>query len=235
MVSGVRANFENRLAKLREDVLQIGSLARHAVARSVEALVNDDADLAHQVIAEDVSVNQLRFDIEAECYSLLVTEQPVARDMRTIVSALIIVNDLERIGDHGKKIARTALRMQEDPEPIPLGDIPRLGEMSLAMVGRALRALSEGDEAEARAVCLADDAVDSLYRQSFNIALSYMLENPHMIPAGTHLIQIGHELERVGDRATNVAERVIYAVTGELRELNVSPAPAQNKRPLEGV
>jgi phosphate transport system protein len=140
--------------------------------------------------------------------------------MRVIVAALIIVNDLERVGDHGKMIARLFLRMLEDPTPIALGDIGRLGEMSLTMMDRALRALISKDVEEAQAICAADDEVDAFYKQTFNVVLSYMLENPRLIGAGTHLLQVAHELERVSDRATNVAERVIYTVTGELIDLN---------------
>jgi len=199
----------------------MGSLVHAAAARGLQALVEDDADLAREVIARDVELNRLRYDIENECYHLLVTEQPVAGDMRAIISGVIIASELERIADHGKKIARTYLRMLEDPRMVPLGDVPRLGATALNLVDRALRSIAQRDVEEARAVCLADDQVDALYKQAFNLTISYMLENPRQIAAGAHLIGVAHELERIGDRATNVAERVIYAVTGELVELNV--------------
>jgi len=221
MTTSVRTRFERELTELNESVLGLGSRARQAVARAVSALANGDADLAREVIAGDPGINQARFDVEKRCYALLATEQPVAGDLRVIVAALIVTTDLERIGDHGKKIARIYLRMLETPQPIPLGDIPRMAEMALAMLDRALRALATHDVAEARAVCLADDQVDALYKQTFNVILSYMLENPRLIGAGTHLLQVAHELERVADRATNIGERVIYAVTGELADLNV--------------
>jgi phosphate transport system protein len=221
MPYNTRSHFDRELRQLREDVLSLGVQARAAVARGVQALVEGDADLAREVIAADASINRLRFDIETECYALVATEQPVARDMRVIASALTVAADLERIGDHGKRIARIYLHMLEDPREIPLGDIPRLSQIALAMLDRALQALATGDVREAREVCAADDQADALYRQAFNVALSRMLENPRLIGAGTHLIQVGHELERVADRATNVAERVIYTVTGELVDLNV--------------
>ncbi len=124
------------------DVLQLGSRARHAVANGLAVLANRDADLAREVIAEDVEINRLRYDIEFECYSLLATEQPVASDMRAIVAALTVVGDLERIADHGKKLARITLRMLEAPRPIDLGESPLLGDLALAMLDRALRAYS---------------------------------------------------------------------------------------------
>jgi phosphate transport system protein len=216
-----RSNFDRELFELREKVLQLGALARAAVACAMQALVQGDPDLARDVVAADVNINRLRFDIEAECYALLAMEQPVARDLRIISSALMVTVDLERIGDHGKKIARIYLRMLEDPRPIRIGDIPRLSEIALTMLDRALRAMARSDATEARAVCKTDDEADALYKQAFNVAISHMLENPRLIAAGTHLIQIAHELERVADRATNVAERVIYTVAGELVDLNM--------------
>jgi phosphate transport system protein len=221
MTTGTRARFDRELTQLQVRILELGSLARTAVARGLQALIERNDDLAREVIAADAALNQLRYTIERDCYDLLVTEQPVAGDMRMIVSGVIIATELERIADHGKKIARIYLRMVDDPRPIPLGDIPRLGEMALGLLDRALLAIATRDVIEARAVCRGDDQVDALYKQAFNVTLSYMLENPRQIAAGTHLIQVAHELERVGDRATNLAERVIYAVTGELIELNV--------------
>jgi len=213
--------FEKHLGQLNEDVLQLGSQARQAVARAVEVLIAGDVEAARQVIVDDEAINRRRFEIERECYALLVTEQPMAGDMRVIVAALIVVTDLERIADHGKKIAKICLRMMQDPRPIPFGDIPRLSQMALAMMDRALRAYATRDLVEADAVCKADDQVDALYKQTFNVVLSRMLEDPRMIGPGTQLIQVAHELERVADRATNIGERVIYSVTGELAELNV--------------
>ena len=220
MVSSSRSNFDSELFQLRERVLQLGAMVRAAVAGGTEALVQGDLDLAHEVIAADAGINQLRFDIEIECYALLAMEQPVARDLRIVSSALMVNVDLERIGDHGKKIATIYLRMQEDPRPVPLGYVPQLSEIALMMLDRALRAMASGDVAAARAVCQTDDEADALYKQVFNAAIDHMLENPRLIAAGTHLIQIAHELERVADRATNIAERVIYTVAGELVDLN---------------
>ena len=221
MASSSRVNFDSELFQLREKVLQLGAMVRAAVAGGTEALVQGDPDLAHEVIAADAGINRLRFDIEIECYALLAMEQPVARDLRIISSALMVNVDLERIGDHGKKVARIYLRMREDPRPIPLGDIPRLSEIALAMLDRALRAVASSDVEAARAVCKTDDEADALYKQVFNATIDQMLENPRLIAAGTHLIQIAHELERVADRATNIAERVVYTVAGELVDLNL--------------
>ena len=221
MVSHLRIRFDQELAELQEQVLILGSRVREAVACGVQALMDGDTERAREVIAGDLAINDLRYAIEKQCYALLAVEQPVAGDMRRIVAALTMVNDLERIGDHGKRIARICLRMDGSPRPIPMGDVQRLSELALTMLDRGLRALAAQDVAEARAVCAADDQVDALYKQMFNVALSHMLESARAIAAGTYLIQVGHELERVGDRATNIAERLIYASTGELADLNV--------------
>ena len=141
MMTGTRDRFDRELAHLQGRILEMGSLVHAAAARGLQALVEDNADLAREVIARDVELNRLRYDIENECYHLLVTEQPVAGDMRAIISGVIIASELERIADHGKKIARTYLRMLDDPRMVPLGDIPRLGRAgawtwSIARCGR---------------------------------------------------------------------------------------------------
>ena len=243
MVNNTRIHFNHELHRLQEDVLQLGALARRAVVRATQALMQGDAELADEVVIEDNRINDLRFDVEAECYELLATEQPVAGDMRRIVSLLTITNDLERIGDHGKKIARIPLLMNGIPRSLssaistpgvdqrvlgaasqgalPWNNVQRMYDLSLKMLDDALHCLATNDVAAAHAVCAQDDQVDALYKQMFNVALTYMLESPRAIAPGTYQIQIGHELERVADRATNIAERLIYAATGELLDLNV--------------
>lgn len=220
MTAGIRSRFDHDLAQLAEMVLDLGSRARHEVARGVQAYLENDAALAQEVIGEDKATNQLRYRIEELCYQLLAMEQPVARDLRVVVATLIIAIEFERMADHGKKLARICLRTVQEPRPLPLDDIRRLGDAVLGMFDRVLRALAEQDIAEARAVCQVDDQVDALYKQLFNVKLSYMLENPRAIGPGTYHIQVAHELERVGDRVTNVAERLVYAVTGEMIDLN---------------
>lgn len=220
MTTPLRVHFDRELAELREAVLLLGSRAHQEVAAGLQAFLANDPDAAGEVIAGDQAVNDLRYRIEQRCYALLAREQPVAGDMRTIVAALVITTELERIADHGKKIARICRRTVHEPRPIPLDPIGRLGEMALAMLNDALSALAARDPDAACAITARDDAVDALYKQTFNVTLSYMLEKPRAINAGTYLIQVAHELERVADRATNIAERVIYIVRGELIDLN---------------
>jgi phosphate transport system protein len=218
----LRVHFDRELARLTEKVLEMGSRARQSVSQAMIALVDGNDDLAREVIAGDMVINDMRFVIEKMCYGLLALEQPVAGDMRAIVAALTIVNDLERIGDHGKRIAATSLRMSTEPRSVlPILDLQRLANLALTMLDRSLASIVSRDVVEAEAVCRLDDQADGLYKQIFNVTLSYMLENPKLIGAGTYIIQIAHELERVADRATNIAERSIYAATGQLVDLNV--------------
>jgi phosphate transport system protein len=217
----LRTHFDRQLAKLMDSVLVMGGQASQSVASSLRALHDNNIDLAGEVIGGDLITNNMRYEIERHCYSLLAMEQPVAGDMRAIMAALTVTNELERIGDHGKRIAKITQRAANEPRPIPLHGIMQMGESALLMVDRALQTYARQDPEAAREVCAEDDNVDALYKQTFNIILSYMLENTRAIGPGTYLIQIGHELERVADRATNIAERVIYAKTGELMDLNV--------------
>lgn len=217
----MRAHFDRELSELNEAVLALASLARQAVANGLRCFIENNATLAAEVIAGDLPINDLRYRIERQCYEILAREQPVAGDMRAIVSALTIANELERIADHGKKIARICQRTHGELRPIPLNNIQHMGELVLEMLDHALRALAARDNAAARTLSSEDDRIDALYKQTFNITLTYMLENVRAINAGAYLLQVAHELERVADRATNIAERIIYTVTGELLDLNV--------------
>ncbi len=221
MGSMLRAHFDLELARLNESVLEMGSRARQAVAASVRALLDSDLDLAAEVIAGDMVIDDARRRIEKQCYTLLVMEQPVAGDMRNIVAAMTVASELERVGDHGKRIAKLQQRQQGLPDSLPMGGIDRMCELAVRMLDRALQAWAARDVVAAKQICKEDDELDALYKQTFNVTLSYMLENTRAIGPGTYLIQVAHELERVGDRATNIAERTIYAQTGELIELNL--------------
>lgn len=216
----LRAHFDQELADLTGSVLDMGSRARQAVAASIRALEDNDLDLAAEVVAGDIAIDEARHQIEKRCYALLVMEQPVASDMRNIVAALTVASELERVGDHGKRIAKLQQRQSMALDSLPMTGVLQMCELSLKMLDRSLKAYAARDVEAARQICKDDDEIDHLYKQTFNVTLSYMLENTRAIGPGTYLIQVAHELERVGDRATNIAERTIYAQTGELIELN---------------
>ncbi len=221
MARVVRQAFARRLQNLEEGVLSLGNTAREAVDDAVFALTEGDLERARGIISLDSQINAARFGIEKQCYAMIATEQPVAVDLRAIVAALMICVDLERIGDHAKKVAQIALRLAETPRPIYMGSIPRMGGASLSMLDRALKAHATHDLTLAQAVCAADDEVDAMYKEVFDTLIMHMLRTPSMLGVDTYLIQVAHEFERIGDRATDVAEQVIYSVTGELADLNV--------------
>lgn len=221
MTPAVRIHFDQALAQLNEEILELGSRVRRAAAAGLQSFLEKDDELAAEVIAGDTLTNELRYRIEKHCYALLATEQPVASDLRTIVAVLSIAGELERVGDHGKRMAWLGRRMPADAHLVSTDGLQQMAQAAFTMLDRALQAFSRRDPGLAREVCAADDYVDALHKQTFNITLSYMLENTRAIGPGTHVIQVAHELERIGDRATNIAERVIYIETGELIELNV--------------
>jgi len=220
MTSGPRSLFDRQLIEIRDNILRMGELVDASIARALEALKNQDHDLARQVIGDDAIINNLRFTVEEECLTTIATQQPAATDLRVVISAMNIVNDLERMADHSTGIAKTVLRMGHEPLLKPLIDLPGMAEAARDMLRRGLDAFVNRDVAAARAVAAEDDEIDHLYRAIFDELLAIMAHDPASIPRGTYLLWCAHNLERMGDRVTNIAERVIFMMTGTMKELN---------------
>jgi len=218
-----RATLDRDLNAVQDDLLRMGSLLDTAIAKSLEALAKRDADLARQIVADDAHINALRFHIEEACVSLIATQQPAARDLRSVLAAMIIVSEMERMGDYAAGIAKTVIRMGDEPLLKPLIDMPRMADECRAMVRRALDAYVAHDADMARAVAAQDDVIDNLYNQIFRELLTFILEDPHTITRALYLLFSAHNLERIGDRAVNISERVIFMTSGELKELNAGP------------
>jgi len=217
-----RESFDRHLHELQDEVLVLGSMVEKAITRSVEALKRRDLELAERVVAEDARINQKRFDIEEMCVELIVTQQPMAGDLRVIIAVLNIIVDLERIGDHAEGIAKIALMIGDEPPLKPLVDLPRMAEKTENMLRRSLDAFVRRDDAAARQICKEDDQVDELYDQVFRELITFMLEDPRTITRATRLIWVAHNLERSADRVTNICERVVFVVTGTMEEIDVS-------------
>lgn len=213
-----RAVFDRYLRQLQDEVLVLGSMVEKAIARALEALKKRDLELSRQVVSDDDLIDQKRFQIEEMCVDLIATQQPMARDLRTVLALLHVTIELERMGDYAEGIAKISLMMGDQPPLKPLIDIPRMAEKATDMLRLSLDALVKRDAASARAVCLEDDEVDALYDQVYRELLTYMIADPSTIQRATYLLWVAHDLERTADRATNVAERVIYLVTGKLTE-----------------
>lgn len=211
-----RTEYEKELQRIQDELLQIGSLVETSIYKALDALKNRDLEASRQVVAEDDEIDLRQLALEEHCIDVLALQQPMGSDLRTLVSVLQIASELERIGDYAEGIAKISLRMGNAPLLKPLIDIPRMGEMSTRMLRNSLRALVDHDNNAARQVAIDDDEVDALYDQVFRELLTYMIEDPRTIRRATYLIWVAHDLERIADRATNIAERVIYVTTGVL-------------------
>jgi phosphate transport system protein len=220
MIGGPRNVFDQQLIEIRDNILRMGELVDGAIARSLQALRNQDQTLARQVIVDDTDINDLRFRVEEECLTTIATQQPAAGDLRVVITAMNIVNDLERMADHATGIAKTVIRMGHDPLLKPLVDLPRMADAAREMLHRGLDAFVHKDVEAARAVAAEDDEIDHLYKAIFDELLGIMARDPGSIQRGTYLLWCAHNLERMGDRVTNIAERVIFMMTGTMKELN---------------
>lgn len=217
-----REAYHRAIKNLQDEVLTMGDMVAIAIKESVEALRLRDTKASEKVIKNDAHINKKRFDIEEKCIYLIATQQPMAVDLRTLASILSMVTDLERMGDHAEGIAKINLMMCEGPPVKPLIDIPKMSEIALSMLTRCLKAFVDRDVETAKAICHVDDDVDALHDRIYKELLMMMIENPRIIPEATYLTWVSHNLERIADRVTNIAERVVYMVTGKMEEMNVS-------------
>jgi phosphate transport system protein len=218
----VRVEYTHELERLRGAVVAMSSMVDKAISRSIEALIRQDVRMAEEIIATDRSVNRQRWAIEEDALHLIATQAPMAGDLRNIAAAIHIVTDLERMGDHAAGIAKIVVATASEPLLKPLVDIPRMAEISRQMLNDAITAYIEADAEAARRIALVDDEVDALYEQVYRELLTYMMADPSTINRATHLLWVAHNLERIADRVTNICERVVFADTGELTEINVS-------------
>lgn len=211
----VRQIFDHDLEALRRELLLMGEAVKQSIKNAVTALAQQDKALARTVMEGDDVIDRMQVEIEDRCIALIARQQPVATDLRILGTGLKITTDLERIGDHAFDIAKIVLEIGDEPLIKPLVDIPRMADTARGMLEDCLQAYLNLDIALAEKVCRNDDMVDQLYRQVFRELLTYMLEDPKKISQATQLIFVARYLERIADHSTNVAEWVIYLVTGE--------------------
>jgi phosphate transport system protein len=215
-----RQAFDQELHHLQDEVLALGSMVEEALIQSVETLKKRDFIGSRRLIAGDQAINERRYAIEEETMTLIATQQPMAGDMRLLAAILEIVTELERMGDYAKGIARINLMIGEQPLIKPLVDLPAMAHKAREMLHAALAAFVQRDVEAARAIPQGDEVVDALYNQVYRELISYILEDPHVIEQANQLMWAAHNLERTADRVINLCERVVYAVTGELTELD---------------
>lgn len=218
----VRERLVQSLDELREGVLEMGSMVDKAIAQSMQALVERDLDLARAVIVNDQALNRKRFDLETEAVNILALHQPMAGDLRFILATQTIGVELERMGDYARGIADITVRMGYQPPVKPLVDVPRMAELARAMLRDVLDAYVRRDVTAARAIPARDDAVDDLNDRIYTKLIDIMIRDPDTVSRATYLLWVTHNLERLADRTTNIAERIVFMVTGELVEMDVS-------------
>ena len=207
-------SYEEELKRLRDMIARMGGLAERQVADSAQALIRRDNELATVVIARDEQLATMEHAVETFCVKLLALRQPMAADLRLIVTSMKISSDLERIGDYARNGARRAIVISGQPQFASLNGFSRLAHLVQQNLKGAIDALANGDLAGADEVWNADEPVDDIYNGIFRELLTFMMEDPRNITAATHLLFVAKNLERIGDHATNIAERVHYAVSG---------------------
>ena len=222
MTMPLREHFRRQLEGIQDGVLEMGSMVDRAIERSLQALIDRDVELARVIIEEDADINKQGFHIQNNCLSLLAQQAPMASDLRMIVSVTAIVSDLERMGDHAEGIAKIVVMMQDEPLVKPLIDIPIMAQRAREMLNNSIHAFMEKDTEAAYRVGAADDEVDQLYDRIYQDLIQVMINDPSTVEPSTRLLWVAHNLERIADRATNIAERTVFAVTGMLPQMDVS-------------
>jgi phosphate transport system protein len=212
-----REGLDRSLSDLQQEMLRMGSMVEEAIHLAVESLVRQDLELARQIIDGDDLIDALSLKIEEDCIRLIALQQPIAKDLRVITTVLKTVTDLERIADHATNIAEIAQRIGKTPLIKPLIDIPKMAIAVEKMVRDSLKAFVERDISLAKANCLSDDEIDKLYEFLFTELTGFVQAggDSNRILQALNLLFAARYLERVGDHATNIGERVIYLVTGK--------------------
>ena len=218
----LRLDLDRQLGQLQQEVVSLAEIVDKATMRAVDALKRRDLVESQQVVQEDDYIDQKRYEIEDRCIDLIATQQPMARDLRAIIALLHITVELERMGDYAEGISKISLLMGEEAPLKPLIDIPRMAEKATSMLRNSIDSLVSRDVVKANQVLQDDDEVDDLYEQVYRELLVFMLQDPQIIQRATYLLWAAHDLERIADRATNIAERVIYLVTGKMVESGLS-------------
>ena len=207
--------FDQDIDRLRALISQMGGLAEHAIGEAMRCLVQRDMEGAQKVVANDKKLDALELETERRAVQLIALRAPMAGDLRDVVAALKIAGVVERIGDYAKNIAKRVPQLENAGKIEPLSLLPEMARIASSMVSDVLNAFIARDAEAAVRVCARDDAVDDFYDSIFRTLLTHMMENPHTISQATQLLFVAKNLERVGDHATNIAEMVYYAATGE--------------------
>lgn len=226
----LRKTFSQEMQEIRDEILLLSSMVEQSVMYSVEALKNNDLRRSRQILSYDARINQKRFEIEFSIMVLIATQQPIAHDLRLLAASLDICTELERMGDYAKGIATINIRSEGLSLPHILRDIYSMAETAVDMLHRAMTTFADEDQETAKAIIREDDKVDEWYLKLYNEAINSVLGDPRNIERANYVIWAAHNLERLGDRVTNICERVVYVVTGERPAPD--PTPKETKLSL---
>lgn len=217
-----RFTLDQEIRLVQDEMLLLGSLAEQAILNSVDALRRQDVAAARTIALEDKKINDKHFAIENHILIIFATQSPLARDLRLLAAMLEIITELERIGDYAKGIAKVAIRLADDETPVPIQEISTMADKATSMLHRALGAFISEDVTAAYAIPKEDDEVDELYITIYRKIVQNMIKNPETIDHTNQILWVIHNLERTADRVTNICERIIFIVSGELLELDSS-------------
>jgi phosphate transport system protein len=218
-----RETFERQLQTMVDQVLVLGSMVEQAVLDSLDALKRRDLKEARRIYEADFEINEKRYAIESGCITLIATQQPMARDVRFLAAILEIITELERIGDYAKGICKiTQIISEEAIDPVLVDELQQMATLGLDMLRRALDAFVAGDADIARGIPKEDSKVDQLYNRIYRKLMEQMAEDISTVDRANHIMWAAHNLERMGDRVTNICERIVYVATGEMRELDTT-------------
>ncbi len=215
-----REPLDHELRMIKDAVLRMGSLVEEQIRRALDALVGHDAEAALAVILDDGRINEAQQSASGLITVTIATQQPVARDLRFLLALDHVTYELERIGDHAAAVAKQARKMAPYPPLKQYVDLPRMGELAAELVRGIIRALVDIDTAEARQVAARDDEIDHLYRRVVDEVLDLMRADPANVDRGVAILFAAHALERIGDRVTNIAEDIVFLVSGQIEDLN---------------
>jgi phosphate transport system protein len=219
-VHGHRQTFDRELQEVKDNVLRMGALVEEAIRAAIDSLVRHDADAALGVILADSGINEVQRKVSAMITATIATQQPVARDLRFLLTLDHVAYELERMGDHASSVAKQARKLAAQPPLKGYVDLPKMGEAAAVLVHGILRALVDIDEVRAREVAAQDDEVDALYHRIFDDVLELMRQDPENVDRGARILFAAYYLERIGDRSTNIAEDVVFLATGDIEDLN---------------
>jgi len=224
-------HFHHELEALRDRLSEMAGRAETALVKSMEALKTRNPKLAEEVRAEDMAIDSIELQVESRALDFLGLQQPVARDLRFLVAAIRISNDLERIGDHAVNIAQSAIRMSALPQaPKPSEDIPMMAELTITMLRDSVTAWLNGDAATARRICERDVEIDGLKAKIFAKLSGGMIQTPESVPRGLELLLVSRNLERVADLATNIAEEAIFVAEARVIKHHAEDATTPRSR-----